>query len=103
MSAKAERSRLTMNDRRLNAHLTEDELLRADANAIAVDEIGRPFDVVTVHTATISATDVFDDGVLIVHENSRMPARNGRIEDRDMAVVAAADEGLAGRKIEFLQ
>ena len=83
--------------------LAQDELLRPDTNAIPIRELLLSFEGNSIDPTAVAASEVLENCVVIVDEDPRMPARNGRIEDGDVAFVAPTDEGVTRREIEFLQ
>ena len=89
--------------RRRRLHLAENELLRADADPIAVIELGRFFYGNTVDATAVTTSEVLEDGVSVVDKDTCMPPRDGRVENSDVAIVTSTDERLSRREIEFLQ
>jgi hypothetical protein len=102
--AKAERARLPMNDSRSGGtHLAQDELLRPDANAIAIGELLFAFDGNAIDPASVAAPEVLENRVIVIDVNPGMPPRDRGIEDGDVTIVTSTNQGVARREIEFLE
>src|SRR5262249_55697838 len=89
--------------RRRRRQLAEDELVLADANLVTDHQLVRTFDRLAIDTAAVAAAQVLQDRLLGENVNPSVTPGNERIEDRDLAVVAAADERVTRLELEFLQ
>ena len=65
----------------------EHQLLGADADAIALGQLRRPLDALAVDAASVAAAKVIDDGRPLVDDDPGVPAGDGGVEQRDVAVV----------------
>ena len=88
---------------RLLTHFAEDELLGADANAIAVGELGELLHRVAIDATAVAATEVFHHRSLVVDDDARVVARDGRIVNGDVAIVPTPYERVAKCQVELLQ
>src|SRR5207247_1475045 len=101
--AMAEKPRLLVGRELHRFDLAENELLGADANAVAVLERLRAADEPAVHAGAVSTAEIFDGGPRAFDVHFRVVARHERIDEGDPAVRPPPDERVARRKIELLQ
>jgi hypothetical protein len=101
--AKADRTGVALLHGRRVERDAEDQLLRADPNAVPLTQIGRPVNSPSIDPASVAALDVVDDGTSIVDDDPSVDPRNGRIEKRDLAIVTATDERDSEWEVELLK
>ncbi len=87
----------------LGAHRAEHELLRTDANTVAVTQLHHPGDAATIHHQTVARAHVFHGHVAGLNLQPSVLAGNQRILDGDVAGRTAADDGIARGEIDLLQ
>lgn len=79
------------------------ELEGADADAITFLEPDGALHALTIDARAIPAAQVFEDGLVVLDRQARMPPRDERVVERDEAVRASPEDGFARREIELLQ
>jgi hypothetical protein len=77
--------------------------LSADSDAVAVDELSRTLDELAVYANSVAAVQVLQCHGTRVQEHPGVAARNQRVFECNLAVVAAAHIGRTGLKIDFLE
>jgi hypothetical protein len=84
-------------------HEAEHEVLRADANAVAVDELMRALDELAVHANSVAAIEVLERRFILLKDDSGVPARDERIFDGDFALIATSDVRSSAPEIDLLK
>ena len=88
---------------RLLTHLAEDELLGADANAIAVSELGELLQWVAIDATAVAATEVLHHRSFVVDDDARVVARDGWIINGDVTIIPTPYKRVTKCQVELLQ
>jgi hypothetical protein len=84
-------------------YVDQEELLRADEEAVHVRKLGWTIDPQAVHHDTVVATKVFDHDFPGTDMKHRMPSRHQRVCKCEVAARAATDEELPEGKLEIVR
>ena len=88
----AERSGVSLLHVRRFVGCAKAELLRSDANAIALGELDGPLDSRAVHAASVAAFQVLEERTTVVDDDSSVLTRHRRIEEGDVTVFTTTDQ-----------
>jgi hypothetical protein len=82
---------------------TENQFLRPDAESIAVFELGRLFDPMTIELHAVSTVQVVKHGAIAIEDDASMMTRDQRVFDRHVAIGASAKDRGSPREVELLK